>query len=447
MSNPILLCTVGGAHQPILRAIESTSPRYVCFFCTDRDPGTGRPGSIVQVTGKGNVIKAGFGDAKPTLPNIPAQAGLDAGRFEARTIPADDLDGACFAMRAAAAELAERFPGARFVADYTGGTKTMTAALVCAALERDDVELQLIAGARPNLVRVEDGTERAMTASVARLRLDRAMAPWLGAWRRFAYHEAADGLSRIRIAATSDADEARLDLARVLSQALARWDDFDHGGALDLIEAQAARVAPCFPEMLPALRRLADEGDAGHEPARLFDLWLNVERRAAQGRFDDAVARWYRLVEWTAQWQLRTVLGVDTADFPRDLLPPDAATIPSRDGKIKIGVWQTWQVVEQRLPGPAQAFIAEHGQVLRDLLDLRNNSILAHGFRPVGAADWKQVSAWTRERFMPVLRALATDAGLKSEPTQLPTELPESFRSHEPASECRVRQSTRSHSP
>ena len=234
-------------------------------------------------------------------------------------------------------------------------------------------------------------------------------------------------MSRIHIAAASDADEARLELAQVqvLSQALARWDDFDHRAALASIEAHAAPVAQCFPKLLPALRRLADEGDAGHEPALLFDLWLNAERRAAQGRFDDAVARWYRLVEWTAQWQLRTVLGVDTADFPRDLLPPDAAKTPSRDGKIKIGVWQTWQVVEQRLPGPAQTFIAEHGQALRGLLDLRNNSILAHGFRPVGAADWKQVSAWTREHFMPVLRALATDAGLKGEPSQLPTELPE----------------------
>ena len=53
MSNPILLCTVGGAHRPTLRAIESTSPHYVCFFCTDRDPGTGRQSSIVQVTDKG----------------------------------------------------------------------------------------------------------------------------------------------------------------------------------------------------------------------------------------------------------------------------------------------------------------------------------------------------------------------------------------------------------
>ena len=48
MTNSIFLCFVGGAHQPILRAIESASPRYACFFCTDRDPGTGRPGSIGQ---------------------------------------------------------------------------------------------------------------------------------------------------------------------------------------------------------------------------------------------------------------------------------------------------------------------------------------------------------------------------------------------------------------
>ena len=429
MSNPILLCTVGGAHQPILRAIESATPRYVCFFCTDRDPGTGQPGSIVQVTGKGAVIKASFGDSGPTLPNIPAQAELDADRYEVREVPADDLDGAFLTMRAAAAELAERFPGVRFVADYTGGTKTMTAALVCAALERDDVGLQLVAGARPDLVRVRDGAERAMAASVARLRLDRAMAPWLGAWRRFAYHEAAEGLAGIRIAA-GNPDRPWLDLAGSLSRALARWDDFDHEGALGLLDNYARRVAPRFPEMLPALRLLAkaDEHDAKREPARLFDLWLNAERRAAQGRFDDAVARWYRLMEWTAQWRLRAALGADTADFPRDLLPPDADTAPGRDGKIRIGLWQAWQVVDHRLSGPAQTFIAEHGRELRDLLDLRNHSILAHGFRPVGAADWNRVGSWTREYFLPVLRALAAEVGLKREPPQLPTALPESDR-------------------
>ena len=423
MQDHILLCTVGGSHRPILKAIESAEPRHVCFFCTDRDLETGRPGSITQVTGTGKVVKAGYDDERPTLPNIPTQAGLHHDGLEVRIVPADDLDGAHAVMRRAAAELADRFPGARLVADYSGGTKTMTAALVCAALERDDTELQLVAGARADLVRVRDGTEQAMAASVARLRLDRAMAPYLAAWRRFAYHEAADGLDRIRITAGAD-DRARLGLARALSRALARWDDFDHAGALELVETYAGRVAPHYPAMLPALRLLSSERKQ-REPALLFDLWWNAERRAAQGRYDDAIARWYRLMEWTAQWQIRTRLGADTADFPRELLPPDAAATPDRSGKLRVGLWTAWQVMGCRLSGPAQELAIRHGPELRDLLDLRNHSILAHGFHPIGAGDWHRVRSFTEDRCLPILRALAHDAGLKSEPPQLPREPPE----------------------
>ena len=427
MGSPILLCTVGGSHQPILKAIESISPEYICFFCTGQDPETGKAGSIRQVTGKGNVIKVRRDDDSPTLPSIPAQAGLEEGGFEAREVPADDLDGAFLAIQNAIAKLTERFPGARFVADYTGGTKTMTAALVCAALEHDDTELQLVAGARADLVRVRDGTEQAMTASVARLRLDRAMAPYLGAWRRFAYHEAAEGLDGIRIAADA-ADRARLGLARALSRALARWDDFDHAGALDLVEVYASRVDPCYPAMLPVLRYLTREDDRRHDPACLWDLWWNAERRAAQGRFDDAIARVYRLIEWTAQWQIRRRLGADTADFPRDLLPASVEAQPDRDGRIKFGLWAAWQVVGERLHGPAQHLIARHGKELRDLLSIRNDSILAHGFRPVQRPDWERMRGWMHDRFLPVLRHLAQESGLRTPPEQLPTEPPAFLR-------------------
>lgn len=426
MSTTILLCTVGGAHQPIIKAIESTSPRYVCFFCTDKDPETGRPGSIVQVTGKGNVIKANRCDSKPTLPNIPTQTGLDAEQFEAQKIPADDLDGAYLAMRDAITELSRQFSGAQFTADYTGGTKTMTAALVCAALDSSAaVKLHLIAGARGNLDRVEDGTEQPMLASVDRLRLDRTMSPYLGAWRRYAYHEAAEGLNGIQIVADTPGKE-RLGIARSLSRAFALWDDFDHGGSRKLIDIYASRVAQCFLDLLRVLRLLTNENDARREPARLFDLWLNAERRAKQGRFDDAVARWYRLMEWTAQWQLQTKLDVKTtADFPRDKLPPNLHVAPASNGKIKLGLMNAWQVVEYHLSGPAQVFIAKHENRLRGLTELRNNSILAHGFEPVKETDWQDLHSWTKESFLPVLRDLATEAGLKNEPKQLPTELPE----------------------
>ncbi len=421
MSKQILLCTVGGSHQPILAAIQSIAPEYVCFFCTDKDPETGRPGSISQVTGTGSVIKAHPRDDKPTLPNIPTQAYLGEDRLEPRIVPADDLDGAYIAIRNAAAELAERFPDARFVADYTGGTKTMTAALVCAALERDDVELQLVSGARADLVRVADGTEQAVTASVARLRLERAMAPYLGAWSRFAYHEAVEGLNGIRVSVDA-ADRARLDLARTLSRALARWDDFDHAGALALIEPYAGRIAQSYPMLLPTLHLLANKDDTRHTPARLFDLWLNAERRASQGRFDDAVARVYRLIEWTAQWQLGRKLNIDTADFPADLLPTDIDAHPDREGKIKLPLWSAWRVAQGHLGEPIQGLIENHGAELRNLLAIRNRSILAHGFIPVQKPDWERMRQWTQERFLPVLRHLAKEAGLKHPLEQLPTE-------------------------
>ena len=250
MNAPVLLCTVGGSHQPILSAIRSSAPRYVCFFATGKDPGSGNPGSMVQITGAGKVIKARLTDERPTLPNVPTQAGLAQDTFSAREVPADDLDGTYLVISDAIAELHRRFPDARFVADYTGGTKTMTAALVCAALDSEDVDLQLVTGARDNLVRVADGTERAMGASVARLRLDRTMARYLEAWRRFAYREAAHGLEAIRISA-DHADRSRLDLALALSRALASWDDFDHDCALALIEPYQTLVSQCHPTLLP----------------------------------------------------------------------------------------------------------------------------------------------------------------------------------------------------
>ena len=86
-----------------------------------------------------------------------------------------------------------------------------------------------------------------------------------------------------------------------------------------------------------------------------------------------------------------------------------------------------WQVVGHHLPNdPAGRFVAEHGKRLGDLLELRNGSILAHGFRPVDTEGWRRVQSFTEEHFLPVLQGLARDAGLRSSPDQLPRTPPES---------------------
>ena len=48
-----LICTVGGSHEPIVRAITDTWTVYACFVCSKDNPESGKKSSYQQITGKG----------------------------------------------------------------------------------------------------------------------------------------------------------------------------------------------------------------------------------------------------------------------------------------------------------------------------------------------------------------------------------------------------------
>ncbi len=423
MTPLLLLCTVGGSHEPILTALRQTAPDFTCFICTDRDPATGRPGSDIQILGQGSCIKQHPSDEKPSLPNIPTQAGLRDDQYQVVRVPADDLDEVFRILRDAIHGLGERFPGARLLADYTGGTKTMTAGLVSAALESDGVELQLVTGSRADLIKVRSGMEAVTQANVERVRLERAMRPYVDAWRRFAYAEAHQGLAalprpRDRTLA------ACLIMLRDLSRGLDAWDRFDHATALAALEPYRPRIGASWSALLAALKRLTTP-DEGQEPARLFDLWRNAERRAAQGRYDDAVARAYRLLEWAAQWLLRSRYGIDTGDVPPERVPPGMALAPNAKGRIQVGLMAAWELLAHHQPdSPGGVFFRAERNALLNWLQMRNHSILAHGFRPVVEADWRPLAEWVKTRLLPALLQETAGLRIKEMPPQLPDRPP-----------------------
>ncbi len=420
MTNNVLITTVGGSHQPVVTSIRELAPAFVCFLCTDRDPNTGRPGSRIQVEGKGNVIKEHQGDETPSLPNIAVQTALLEDRYEVHIVPTDDLDGMVDVALRAFADLRERFPEARLVADYTGGTKTMTAGLILAALEYPDVELRLVTGARADLEKVHDGTQAGAFAAAERIRLRRAMAPYLSAWTHFGYGAAAAGLAAIP-APRDPALRGEWQIARDLSAAFDAWDRFDHPAARNLLDAYRPRIGQSMGLLLKFLDLLClDDGDRRKKPARLFDLWLNAQRRAGQGRYDDAVARAYRLLEWTAQWLLRTYAGIDTADIPQDKLPDGFEMKRNREGEYQAGLYAAWGLVAHHLDSGPQRFARAERDRMLDHLLVRNRSILAHGYTPIGAEAWERFSAWIESAFLPVLREAAAEQGFRMTPPQLP---------------------------
>lgn len=416
----VLFLTVGGSHQPIVTALRERSPDHVVFFCTGPDLATGKPGSETQIRGRGLCIKADSKDEKATLPNIPTQVGLAEDRFEVVLVPADDLDEAFARMHTALVDATSRFPGALRVADYTGGTKTMSAALVLAALEAGDVELQLVTGERTNLIKVQDGTHSSAPAAVERIRLRRAMHPLLDAWRRYAYDEAAAGLGAIPMPRDA-ALQAQLRRARALSSAFADWDCFKHGSAAAALEMHAPVLPEAWKVYIGAAKSLSGAESPRRTGLQIWDLWLNALRRAKAGRYDDAVARVYRLLEWTAQWVLEARAGLKTADLPPDVAE-QAGISPGRNGRFQAGLFAAWGLVTRFAGGEAARLFEAQRDRMLDLLERRNRSILAHGFTPVSAGDWTAIQAWLEASFLPTLRAELAAVGVREPFPQLPRE-------------------------
>jgi len=414
----ILVCTVGGSPQPIVTAIQSLQPIFTEFICTDKDPGTGQQGSCVCINGAGKVCKSNSRLEAPDLPNIPAMAGLEAGQFGITIIPSDDLDIAFVSIRKKLAELYNMHPEAVIVADYTGGTKTMTAALVTAVLETEDIELQLVTGNRADLFKVKDGTETVVSASIDTLKYEKAIQPYLSAWNRFAFDEAAMGLSSISPPPNSRL-RTELFCLKDLSFGFAAWDCFDHRTALSLLDLYAPSKGKNLGKYLGVLRILTEESPK-KEPMQLLDLWLNAQRRAFQGRFDDAMGRCYRMIEWAAQWILHKDHKVDAANLPVSFVPKEIKIYPAEDGKLQAGLMKAWKLIRLKHSGPAKQFIETEKNHLLDRIKTRNSSILAHGKTPIDQKAWEKMADWIESRFVPMLLQESVPVGIKSLPEQLP---------------------------
>jgi CRISPR-associated protein (TIGR02710 family) len=446
----ILVCTVGGSPEPIVKAIAARRPDRVVFLCTTREGETA--GSDVQVLGPvpppppGR--EAGY-DPRP----IPERAGLAPGSWEIVTVPADDPDTAFWRARELLRELHDREPDAAIAVDYTGGTKSMTAGLMLAAVaDPRPVAIQFIGGARPDLVRVVSGTERPLSIAIDTILAERALADADRAFARFAYDEAAallapwaePGLARRGLPQVL---EARLARAHGLARGFSAWDRFAHGEALELL--RPLEQEPAAARLLPPLERLAANASRTEradgrkrwlppeDPLLPLDIWRNACRRAAQGRFDDAIARAYRVVEATVQWILWTECRIDTYRVARGQISSELfAELDRRGtgGALKVGLEQGLDIVRHELRehwltnllGPKELNEKKSKQTsqmkrLIDWKESRNQSILNHGFEPLGAGEWEAVRDWMEAVLVPRLEEEAGARGLGL--CQLPTSL------------------------
>lgn len=403
----ILFCTVGGSHQPIVTAIKDSQPDYVVFFCTDKDPGTNKPGSETQITGKGNFLKEDFKpETKPTLPNIPTQTNLTEEQFEVVFVPADELQVCSSVMQNTIKAHSVKHPLAELVADCTGGTKTMSTALAMKVVQIPNVSLRLVVGSRSDLKKVADGSQYQVEVNLEVLRFEPMYEKALSCWSRFGWRECIDLLEGLKPREPQLRD--RWQRARMISKAFAAWDLFDYKSALQTLENFNAVIAKTNPEIFSFLQSLCPKTDSEKDmaksiPPRLWDLWLNALRCGLNGRYDDAVARLYRLLEWSAQWQLQHKKEIKTGDLPEDIAKKYGASSNS-EGRYQAGLYKAWEILENEIAdSPLAQFYQKQKNKMKDQIQKRNNSLLAHGTTPVSKTDWEEFKGWMEQQFIPSL--------------------------------------------
>ncbi|PMB40839.1 hypothetical protein CEN41_18525 [Fischerella thermalis CCMEE 5330] len=151
----ILLVTVGGSFQPIVTVIRSLQPDRVIFIASD-----GEKGSKSQVIGEGTPCEVRRGaEVIERLPNIPTQVNLGENFQPERDlilVQNPDNLAECYSKICNCIRNLQQESGHQIMADYTGGTKTLSAALVMAAVDCG-ISLYITIAARDNLVKVERG--------------------------------------------------------------------------------------------------------------------------------------------------------------------------------------------------------------------------------------------------------------------------------------------------
>lgn len=422
-----LVVSVGGSPAPIIHSIRHYNPHFVEFLCSA--DGQGRPGSYATVDGQGR-------------DTVVAETGLSEGTYRVETI--EDFDNPFQCYRKALESLSRlrsEHPRDVIYADYTGGTKSMSVGLVLASLEVPDVKLTVIHGERTDLVKVQEGTQRARLVGTSQLLVERQLSRLGSLFRSFDYAAVTSGLEELsRYEGLDWEQHQRIQTALTLARGLEAWDAFDHERAWGILSRHRKHYTDLvmFLDAVVHSRKRVDEewgrrlqglsnGTLGHGMELVDDQLLNAQRRAAQGRFDDATARLYRGLELIGQMRLLLAFSIRTGEVELEKLPPELrdeyAQQHSRNGKVQVALMAGFQLLEE-LGDPVGKLFTERKQKILRALEVRNNSILAHGFRPVSKADYDQTWPIVDEFWQNVGEILASEKRVRVRPMQFPQESP-----------------------
>ena len=397
-----MIVSVGVSEEPVVKAIEEHRPEYVCFFSSQK---------TVEKIG---TIKTKLKEKQVTISDYKFICDHE-----------DDLLH-CYSI---AVECARKirtlgFQPEEVVVDYTGGTKTMTAALALATVGQG-FSFSYVGGKE----RTKDGVGTVVTGTEI---VKTGASPWqihaveekkrIALFVKSFQYEAAIITLRETMPRLGEAErEVWRGISEIMEGYLA-WDSFDHGKAVRCL-ADGVRsldlcakfgLAPALDSFLKNVKThfgvLEDMKDKTNffktlHPVMVSDLIANARRRYLQNKYDDAVARLYRALEMSGQIAFEQAIGCSTSNAHAEKLPEELREEYVRryrspeDERIRLPLFATFKVLKQ-VNHPLGEKFSELDATLRKLISSRNGSILAHGVQPVTRETYEMFAGTLQSLFV-----------------------------------------------
>lgn len=405
-----LIVSVGGSPAPVLYSINTHRPDYLILFASTDS----RAKAIQEV--------------------LPALSHQPLDREFIMTVDEQNLEASVAAILRRLPEILKTW-GVGYddlVADYTGGTKTMSAALVLAlsrhigdfsyvgGIERDKAGLGIVIDGREQMLHLRNPWNELALEALSEMAL---------LFNRFRFQpvvELADHTSR-----RAPARKPVCDAIKAAAEAFGYWDSFHYGKAHSKLKEAEVKlknvsaetdneslrgfyreVAGCLPfleavvaeenayvKSSPSTKGEATSAESGN--AIIRDLLANAVRRAeVECKYDDAVARLYSAIEKMAKVVLKVSHGIDNSNVAPDRIPPGALRdevvqrcVNVREGeKIQLPLHKSFELLAELGDRLGAAYKSHEGE-LSKVLNVRNMSLLAHGFEPIRKETYEKMLA------------------------------------------------------
>ncbi|MEO0273401.1 MAG: TIGR02710 family CRISPR-associated CARF protein [candidate division WOR-3 bacterium] len=281
--------------------------------------------------------------------------------------------------------LKEGFSKNQIIADYTSGTKAMSAALVLAAVEHQIDRLSYVHGTRnPETGRVESGSERVKSLSPKIVFEKKIIEQTAFLHNNYQFKAA---INIIDNHSFSKKIKPYADIIKQLAEAHDSWDKFRFNDAKDKFSkidpkiSKSIKIQKALLNINAWLNRInKDCGPKLESDCQLLqtDLFYNAQRRGEEGKYDDGVARLYRLLEMIIQSEYIKIHKVNS-------------------GRPLQETWEVIKNIESRIIKA----LNQREDEIKKIQSARNNSILAHGKNPISKETYEKFKEIVYEILIP----------------------------------------------